>query len=82
MPKNDSTTEPAFLLNVVAVAQMVAVSPRQIWRMANSGEFPRPISIGSKLKRWPRSVVERWIETQISKADRRYDKENACADIN
>jgi predicted DNA-binding transcriptional regulator AlpA len=70
-PAHDQPTEPALLLDVTAVAQLLGVSPRHVWRMADAGEFPRPVAVGAKLKRWPRSVVLAWIESQTAAASRR-----------
>ena len=50
-----------LLLSVSQVSAMLGCSPRHVWRMADSGSFPRPVALGSKLKRGPRSTVERWI---------------------
>jgi excisionase family DNA binding protein len=63
--------EPALLLDVTAVAQMLGVSVRHVWRMADAGEFPRAVSVGAKLKRWPRATVLAWIESQTTAAARR-----------
>jgi len=49
--------DPAALLDVDAVAALLDCSPRHVWRMSDAGDFPRPLSIGKKLKRWPRSTV-------------------------
>lgn len=70
MIATDKPTEPAQLLDVAGVAQLLNVSPRHVWRMADSGDFPRPLTIGAKLKRWPRSVVLAWIESQTIAANR------------
>lgn len=56
--------EPLALLDVRGVAALLACSARHVWRMCDGGHFPRPISIGAKLKRWPRSAVERWLDEQ------------------
>jgi predicted DNA-binding transcriptional regulator AlpA len=71
MNTTDRTPEPALLLDVAAVAQLLGVSPRHVWRMADAGEFPRPVAVGSKLKRWPRAVVLAWIEAQTATTPRR-----------
>jgi predicted DNA-binding transcriptional regulator AlpA len=70
-PVQDHPTEPALLLDVAAVAQLLNVSPRHIWRMCDADQFPRPVSVGAKLKRWPRSVVLSWIESQTAATSRR-----------
>ena len=58
----------AQLLDVGAVAALMSCSVRHIWRMSDSGHFPRPIGIGMKLKRWPRSTVEQWLAEQTKPA--------------
>lgn len=57
-------TDSTMLLTVNQVAQMLGCSVRHVWRMADSGEFPRPVAIGVKLKRWPRTTIEQWIKSQ------------------
>lgn len=64
MTASTAPPEPALLLDVATVAQLLGVSVRHIWRMADAGEFPRPVAVGAKLKRWPRAVVLEWIESQ------------------
>jgi predicted DNA-binding transcriptional regulator AlpA len=60
-----------LLLDVAAVAQLLGVSPRHVWRLADAGEFPRPVAVGAKLKRWPRAIVLQWIESQTPATSRR-----------
>ena len=69
MPKTDNPTEP-LLLDVAEVARLLNVSPRHVWRLCDAGTFPRPVAIGAKLRRWPRSVVLAWIESQIPATSR------------
>jgi predicted DNA-binding transcriptional regulator AlpA len=45
------------LLTVDAVASIVGVSSRTIWRRVSAGEFPAPIQLGG-LTKWRRSEVE------------------------
>lgn len=71
MTTTDKPTEPALLLDVAAVAQLLGVSPRHVWRLADSGDFPRPVAVGSKLKRWSRAVVVEWIASQTANSPRR-----------
>ena len=61
----------ALLLDVNQVADLLGCSPRQVWRLADGGDFPRPIKLGMKLKRWPRSALESWIADQSNAARRR-----------
>jgi predicted DNA-binding transcriptional regulator AlpA len=71
MTATDNPTEPAQLLDVATVAQLLGVSTRHVWRMCDAGQFPRPVAIGAKLKRWPRSVVLAWIDSQTAAPSRR-----------
>lgn len=50
------------MLSVEEIANdYLGCSVRHVRRLADSGRMPRPIKLGS-LTRWPRSVIERWIE--------------------
>ena len=68
-----TSTPPAqsALLNVTEVANLLGISPRHVWRMADAGTFPRPLKVGMKLRRWPRSSVESWLAEQTAVANRR-----------
>ena len=47
-------------LDVNAVAELLACSPRHVRRMADSGAMPRPIHLG-RLVRWRRADVDQWL---------------------
>jgi len=71
VPATEPTpSESALLIDAIAVAKLLSISKRHLWRLVDADEFPRPIAIGAKLKRWPRSVVARWIEEQTANASR------------
>ena len=48
------------LLDVRAVAAILACSPRSCYRMADAGLMPRPRRLGG-LVRWSRAEIEAWI---------------------
>jgi excisionase family DNA binding protein len=50
------------LLSVESVAQMLSVSVRHVWRLADGGKMPRPIKLGASV-RWDRQSLEKWIAT-------------------
>ena len=60
MTEAENQTEPARLMTVEAVAAMLAVSSRHIYRLADSGKMPRPVKLGGS-NRWDREVIENWI---------------------
>lgn len=56
------------MLTVHDVARVLNCSTRTVYRLTDSGRMPRPIKLGV-LVRWPREVVESWIERGCPKAE-------------
>ncbi len=48
------------LLDVKAVAKLLACSTRHVYRLSDSGRMPSPLRVGA-LVRWRRSAIEEWI---------------------
>lgn len=59
--KSEKHVEFARLMSVDAVAAMLDVSTRHVYRLADSGRMPRPVKLGGS-NRWDRDVVENWIK--------------------
>ena len=58
----DRKLEVERLLSAKAVADVLGVSKRQIFRLnSNGGKIPAPVRIGGSV-RWRRSDIEKWIE--------------------
>ena len=53
--------DPGQLIAVEKVAELLACSPRHVYRLADAGRLPRPRKIGS-LVRWPVAEIRKWIE--------------------
>ena len=51
----------SVLLTVKEVAEMLGLSERTVYRLADSGTMPRPVKLGAAV-RWRRSELEEWIE--------------------
>lgn len=51
----------AELLSCKAVAGMLDISIRQVWRMRDGGLLPAPVKLGGSV-RWRRADLESWIE--------------------
>ncbi len=51
----------ARLMTVDAVASMLAISTRQVYRLADGGRMPRPVKLGGS-NRWDRLAIEAWIK--------------------
>lgn len=63
MPETTVTlppTEKVRLLDVHAVAQFLSCSARHVYRLADSGQMPRPRKLGA-LVRWDRPELEKWL---------------------
>lgn len=63
--------ESAKLLTVSEVATILTISPREVWRRADSGELPQPIRLGPRTRRWPREEIEAVIERAKRQRDTR-----------
>lgn len=48
------------LLSAPAVARMLDVSARQVWRLLAGGRIPRPVKIGRSV-RWRSAELREWI---------------------
>ena len=45
------------LISLRSVLPMIQVSRTTLWRMINSGKFPRPIRVATRLNRWHLGAV-------------------------
>lgn len=62
------------MLDVREVAELLRVSPRQVWRLvalaeARGGGFPRPLRLGTRTVRWRLGDIERYV-TALAGDDR------------
>ncbi len=61
MPFTAPPTEPsAPLLDVHQVARLLGISPRSVWRFAQSGKMPASVSLG-RAQRWCSKELGDWI---------------------
>ena len=57
-----------LMLRVEDVAAMLAISTRQVFRLADSGKMPRPLKLGGAV-RWRKGDLETWIEKGCPNCD-------------
>lgn len=57
--RNDNTQRLA--LTAEEVAELLGISRAHVFRLQSSGRLPRPIRLGRAV-RWPRTVLEAWLE--------------------
>lgn len=56
------------LIRLPEVRRRVPFCRSTIYLMASKGEFPKPVSIGSRAVAWVESEVDAWVEARISAA--------------
>ena len=49
------------LLTVKQVATALGLSTRTVWKLSSKGEFPRPLTVGQKARRWPAADVDAYV---------------------
>ena len=62
--------DPAQLIGVDKVAELLECSPRHVYRLADSRRLPRPRKVGS-LVRWSVGEIRKWVEEGCPKQYRR-----------
>ncbi|MCL2639496.1 MAG: helix-turn-helix domain-containing protein [Phycisphaerales bacterium] len=65
MGKNANSSQPQsqhqpLVLQVKQVAKLLNLSERTIWRLASTGEIPRPIGFG-RSRRWSHKSLEQFV---------------------
>lgn len=52
---------PDELIDIEAVARMLAVSARTVRRLSDAGRMPLPLHLGNRLVRWRQGEIKSWI---------------------
>ncbi len=76
LPKEEPKMSISALLTVMEVAEMLGLSERTVYRLADLGKMPRPVKIGAAV-RWRRSELETWIEEGCPASQRKGKKKSA-----
>ena len=50
-----------LLIPAEAVASLLGISKRTLWRLLSAGKLPEPLRLGSVV-RWNRAEIEEWIK--------------------
>lgn len=59
-------TEAPTLIDAEALAKMMDISVRTLWRLLSAGKLPQPVRIGRNT-RWRLAEIRRWIEGGCSR---------------
>jgi predicted DNA-binding transcriptional regulator AlpA len=49
-----------LLVDAATLARILAIGERTLWRMLSAGKLPRPVALGSKMRRWRLAEIEAW----------------------
>jgi len=66
----DESQLEAKLVDANAIAKMLGVSARMVWRLRDSGRIPKPVIIG-RLVRWRSEAIDEWIQAGCPAVERR-----------
>jgi|TARA_R110000782_G_scaffold154803_1_gene247104 predicted DNA-binding transcriptional regulator AlpA len=50
------------LLNEKQVSDVVGFKKRKLYQMIDLDLFPRPVEFGSRMRRWKKSEIQKWVE--------------------
>lgn len=62
---------PARLLRIREVCNRTGLSRATVYRLANSGNFPDCVRLGSRSVAWLETSIEAWIVGRVSRLDSR-----------
>lgn len=63
-----------LMATIKATSKFVGLSKTTIYRMIESGDFPRPIMVGRRAL-WPFTRLQEWVRQQVAaQPDQRFDQ--------
>jgi len=65
----EQAKNPSRLLTVEAVASMLDVSKRTVYRLSDAGRMPRPVKLGGAV-RWDGTAISSWIAAGCPNVDK------------
>ena len=60
----ENATKVRRLIKMPTVTLITAEQPRQIYRLMDSGHFPRPVKVGKRAVAWYLDEVAAWIDSR------------------
>lgn len=58
--KQSNASEASLMMNAKALAAMLGISLRQVWRLNSTGKLPKPVRLGGSV-RWRRDEIIAWL---------------------
>ena len=57
----------SLILTQAETLELVSLSRDYVFRLRQAGDFPAPLDLGSRLLRWRRADIERWVEERAAR---------------
>ena len=57
------------LITINDVAERVGVSKRTVYRWINEGNFPTPMELSARIRKWTEQEVEDWIKKKVEQRE-------------
>lgn len=71
----DQTNQNSQLLSAKALAKMLSLSARTVWRLRSAGKLPKPVCVGASI-RWKLSDITLYLECDCDIDEYHARKEN------
>jgi len=55
-----------YFVRLKEVKEMTSLSKSSIYRLMDTGDFPRQISLGARSVAWAKSEIKEWCENKVS----------------
>jgi prophage regulatory protein len=56
---------PRKALRIDSVIERTGVSKTHLYRMINSGKFPRPVKLSERVSAWDADLVDSWLKSKF-----------------
>lgn len=73
------TDKPTRLIPIKEVVNKVGSSKSWIYSLIKSGDFPRPVSLGTRKVAWLESEIDEWIQQRVTERNKMTDTRRASA---
>jgi prophage regulatory protein len=61
----DHVNTPDTLIRLPQVLQRTGLSRATLYRLAKTGDFPRPVKIGLRASAWRSREINEWVATRV-----------------
>lgn len=69
-PETDRSDAPITFLDAPATCARIGLSRATLYRLVESGDFPKPVRLSSGRRAWVEAEVTAWMRQKIEERDR------------